>query len=235
MSNNRLNIGEDDNNTFLRLINENNTNEILLKSNGESQMNALDLMGDLKINGDKFVVEASTGNVTINGNLNVNGNINGDNPSKITHFSYSPKLLYGSPDEPVEATNTAYNISNGSGFIISKDGDTYCHLNIDILLSNKGTGISNGDASYITMPPDLPATTDRQWISTFEPLQVDEFDFPSTAPFRYPVAIIDATNNLIALTKASPNINNPQFIVTFGLIRNISRFGLSIFYKVDNS
>lgn len=213
------------------IILKDNTNQAIIQTNNESQINELDLSGNLRIGDNKFDVDIS-GNVEIDGDLNVDGIIT--NNYEITPFSYVPSILYGSsPSNPTQANGVVYDVSNATGYTISNGDKTFCHLSIIITLTDKGTANDNHFV-YVTMPsnPNILPINDRTWMTTYETFNVGGF---GGTPRRYPFCYIDISNNIIVLSRWTPNANDPELQLLFQTIRNTSRIVITFFYEVDTS
>lgn len=224
-----LKVIQEKNNTKLELIDISGASKISIQTSEKSQMNDLQLNGDLTIDTDKFVVESSTGNVNIAGNLTING----IPPNGFMPFSYNPivfVLFNGSPFEP---PNIAYNVNRGTGYVMRDGSNIYAYLSVFISLSNVGTYDVPTDQVAISTPEFMTPTTDRRWTAPYLPNSIQGY---GSDPTRYPFCFFDSNGNFIRLSRWT-SIADPEIAeqpIEYSLLRNTSQISFTFFVKLQD-
>lgn len=225
MSKNNFIIQNSEDNTFLELSDiSNNQKKIIIQTSNKSQMNDLHLTGNLRINTDKFIVNANNGNVTIDNNLNILGEI----PFGMSIVTGLPSLVFGN----FQAIPTGFEYENRklSGYIIRNGDDKYCYLSIYIHVKTIGSYPDPSDQALIVIPSNLNPITGRRWIFTYIPNNIGGL---GGDPNRYPFCYLDGTP-VIYLSRwtSSPDPEIAEQPLQWDLFRDGSIITVNMFFKI---
>lgn len=152
--------------------------------------------------------------------------LNASNVPAFSFIDYAPQLQFGTAGSSAQPSGIVYATQSGRGYTIGK----FVFLNIDIALTNLGTGPEPNADTYVTLPGGLTPSSGRNYGGNSY-FCTDVGGFGGNSGWYPYVETNNTINNRIFIGKwrntASPFINSPSF----SQFSNVSHLSFQLIYE----